>query len=395
MARGSPAYIQPALLIWARQSAGLLNLEEVARKTEFPLESLVAWESGKERPSISQLRKLGDVYKRPLAVFFLPEPPAGFDAQREFRRLAGVTPQSESPELRLALRTALYRREVAKEIYERLGDPLPSSIAAAHPTEDAEAVGIRVRQLLGITWETQLGWGDAYAALRGWRAAIENLGVLVFQTGDVELREMRGTSIPHGPIPVILLNNADAPHGRIFTLLHEFTHILLFNGGHQTSPMEGQQLPEDQRLEQVSNRFAAATLMPRREFLTELSHYASATEGDEDALHRFANQIKVSPEAILRRLLGLRRVTLSLYRQKRRGWQAQSWYSFPQSSGGPPIETRVLSSAGRSFVSLVLEGYQRNAVSSSAVSDYLGIQLKFLARISAALTPAPGSLGNL
>jgi Zn-dependent peptidase ImmA (M78 family) len=60
------------------------------------------------------------------------------------------------------------------------------------------------------------------AALNAWRAAVERLGILVFQTSEIGLREMRGISIPHGPLPVSLLNSTDAPHGRIFTLLHEF-----------------------------------------------------------------------------------------------------------------------------------------------------------------------------
>jgi DNA-binding transcriptional regulator YiaG len=72
------------------------------------VEVLSKWEEGEALPSIPQLRKLGEIYKRPLAVFFLSEPPPGFDPQREFRRLPGVTPQNESPELRLALHSAQF-----------------------------------------------------------------------------------------------------------------------------------------------------------------------------------------------------------------------------------------------------------------------------------------------
>jgi Zn-dependent peptidase ImmA (M78 family) len=96
----------------------------------------------------------------------------------------------------------------------------------AHPQEDEEVVGRRIREALRISWEGQLGWNGPYAALNRWRSAIEDQGVMVFQTGDVELSEMRGTIIPHGPLPVILINNPDAPHGRVFTLIHEFCHIL-------------------------------------------------------------------------------------------------------------------------------------------------------------------------
>lgn len=384
MARGTPALIQPSLLVWARESAGL-DIDEAAKKAHVNADSLRQWEHGEARPSIPQLRKLADVYKRPLAVFFLSEPPKGFDPQREFRRLPGLTPENESPELRLALRTALFRREAARELYERLGESWPSFDVSVQPSEDPEIVGERVRQLLGISWEDQLEFSSAYEALNGWREAIERLGVLVFQTGGVQLEEMRGISVPHGPLPVIVLNNADAPHGRIFTLLHEFIHILLVNGGHHTSAIEGRRLPEDQVLEQASNRFTAATLMPRKQFLNEVIERPEILRGGDDALRRLANRIKVSAEAILRRLVSLHRVPTALYQKKRQEWREHPWFKSPQTGGGPPIQVKVISSVGRSFVSLILEGYQRNAVSSGEVSDYLGIQLKHLSKVAAEL----------
>ncbi len=390
MPRSVPALVKPELLVWARQRSGL-SLEAAASRAGFDNDRLDLWERGEEHPSIPQLRKLGEVYRRPLAVFFLPKPPTDFDPQREFRRLPGIAPQKESPEMRLALRMALFRREAARDLYERLGEALPDFRAVAHPQEQEEVVGHRIRDLLNVSWETQLEWPSAYTALNVWRSNVEKLGILVFQTGEVELSEMRGTSIPHGPVPLILLNNGDAPHGRVFTLLHELAHILLTNGGHRTSPMEGQSLPEDQVLERVSNRFAAAALMPSREFLAEARNHADALGGDETGLRRFANRIKASPEAILRRLVSLHRVSPSIYRQKRREWQKRPWFRPAQGAGGPPIEVRVVSSLGRPFASLVIEGYQRNAVSSGDVVDFLGVQLKHLGKIASQLTPEPGS----
>ena len=390
MPRSITAMVKPSLLVWARERAGFA-IEDAAVKADVGAETLLAWETGESQPTITQLRKLGEIYKRPLAVFFLPEPPKDFDAQREFRRLPGLMRQKETPELRLALRTALFRREIARDLYERLQEDVPHTVAAVHPGEDEEVVGQRVRELLRIPWAKQVSWNGSYAALDAWRSAIERQGVLVFQTGKVKVEEMRGISIPDGPLPVIVLNNADAPQGRIFTLLHEFIHILLNNGGHQTSKLEGQKLPEDQLLERVGNRFAAAVLMPRREFLAEATNHPDAMMGDEAGLKRFANRIKASPESILRRLVALHRVSPSVYRLKRRGWQQHSWYSPPQGGGGPPIEVKIISSIGRPFTSLVLEGYQRNAVSSADVVDYLGVQLKHLQKVANYLLPGPGA----
>src|SRR4029078_13609966 len=98
MTRGIPALVRPSLLIWARDSTGL-SIAEVSKKAHIRAEGLEEWEQGNQRPTIPQLRNVGEIYKGPLSVFFLSEPPKGFDPQREFRRLPGVSPETESPEL--------------------------------------------------------------------------------------------------------------------------------------------------------------------------------------------------------------------------------------------------------------------------------------------------------
>lgn len=78
MSKSIPALNKPALLVWAREREGL-SLEEAADRIGIPAERLREWEQGTERPSMSQLRTVGDIYKRPIAVFFLREAPLGFD----------------------------------------------------------------------------------------------------------------------------------------------------------------------------------------------------------------------------------------------------------------------------------------------------------------------------
>ncbi|MBT9153051.1 MAG: hypothetical protein DDT35_01278 [Firmicutes bacterium] len=52
-----------------------MSVEEAAHKVRTKSERLEQWEQGELRPTITQLRKLADVYKRPLAVFFLHQAP--------------------------------------------------------------------------------------------------------------------------------------------------------------------------------------------------------------------------------------------------------------------------------------------------------------------------------
>ena len=65
----------PAVLKWARESAGL-SLEDAAKRIPVPVAKLTAAESGSGQLTFSQLKSASHVYKRPLAVFFLDAPPA-------------------------------------------------------------------------------------------------------------------------------------------------------------------------------------------------------------------------------------------------------------------------------------------------------------------------------
>jgi transcriptional regulator with XRE-family HTH domain len=77
MSKRIKATINPALLIWARTTAGY-ELMGAAEALDLSQEKLEAWEEGEVQPSIPQLRKLAEFYKRPLAVLYLPEPPQTF-----------------------------------------------------------------------------------------------------------------------------------------------------------------------------------------------------------------------------------------------------------------------------------------------------------------------------
>ncbi len=67
-ATGNEALINPQILAWARESAGFY-IEEAAKKIPIEPDKLRSCEIGNDRLTISQLRKLCNVYKRLLAFF--------------------------------------------------------------------------------------------------------------------------------------------------------------------------------------------------------------------------------------------------------------------------------------------------------------------------------------
>ena len=109
MGKRQYAHVKGELLVWARNSLRM-GLEEAAERLGIPPERLAAWESGLEKATINQLRKAARVYKRPLAVFFLSEPPMDFDAPPDFRISAEQAEPAFPPELLAGIRLAHYRR---------------------------------------------------------------------------------------------------------------------------------------------------------------------------------------------------------------------------------------------------------------------------------------------
>ena len=76
--------INPALLVWARTSLGI-TVSRAAGRAKVSSRRLRDWESGKERILLPALERLATVYRRPLATFFLPEPPVELPLPIDFR----------------------------------------------------------------------------------------------------------------------------------------------------------------------------------------------------------------------------------------------------------------------------------------------------------------------
>lgn len=357
-----------AVLKWARESS-TYTLLQAAAKLEIDAADLEEWEAGHSRPTIAKLREIANLYKRPLAVFYLREPPTTFQSIHDYRRLPSAQSR-QTPELALVVRSAHLLHQNALELAGLLEQDLPA-IARLSSSEatDPEKVGSRIRELLGVDSQKQASWREDYAALRGWVNAIERIGVLVSQASGVEVEELRGLSAAHEKLPVILVNSKDSPRGRIFSLLHELGHILLRHGG--MCNLASNATDQD---EAFCNAVAAAALMPRSTFLSDPEVERVRTpqhSWDPGSVRRLALLFTTSEEAVLRRLLTFDKITESYYKKRR----AELSALIPRESGGPvPIARKRLSELGRTYVSLALEAYDREVITTSDLSDFLRLK---------------------
>jgi Zn-dependent peptidase ImmA (M78 family) len=374
MAPSVKAIIKPEILVWARKAAGYKNLGAAAAKIAVTPEKLASWESGLDAPTVIQLRKIAGVYKRPIAIFYLPEAPKGVDVLHDFRTIPGGRAGEYSPELTFEIRKAYHRREKALEMYADLGEtPIPVSLTASI-NDEVDVLAERIRQYLGVSKTVQEEWKTSYDALNGWKSAIESREILVFQASRIDVSEMRGFSIASQPSPVVVLNSADAPYARVFTLLHEMVHIALSVDGVCTldSKRDGTEI--------FCNAVAGATLLPVSWF-KELP--AQWTDSNVRAV---AKRFGMSNQVVIRRLLTLGKISQSEYNLRKAVYEKEAKeFAALQADKNTPItqSTKALSSAGKLFTKLVLDSYHQQKVTSSDVSDLLSVRLQYLKDIEA------------
>jgi len=394
MGRTPEAMVAPELLVWAREDLGL-DLATAAKKIGVSEARLASWEEGEVRPSIAQLRKAASVYKRPLAVFYLPEPPRGFRALSDFRRAPGSRAGGASPELRLAIRRARSQRDTWIELRGLLDEPFAEPPRLVDARQSPESFAKSARALLDLSLELQYGWGSEHRALSGWISSLEALDILVLHTQGVDVREMRGFSLSDGGAPVIVLNGSDSVRGRIFTALHEFAHILLNNTG-VCDLHDGRDADASEDIEVFCNRVAAAILLPEDALRAEpaLSRRRVSGRWEEAELHALAERYSVSREVVLRRLFAMGYTTWEFLQGRvdayRVAYRLQKQRE-AASSGGPSWYRIHLRDIGRDYTRTALDAYHRSEITSSELSDYLEVKLNKLpkfeeefARVSAA-----------
>lgn len=379
MPRGIKAIINPALLQWARKSAGY-NLADIAKLVDQTEECVGSWESGEDHPTIAQMRKIANKLKRPLAVFYLPRVPEDFDTLRDLRRFPDGKSIAYSPKLRLLIRNIQSQQQWAAEFRKDHDAARCRFIGRANLTTDITSLAKKTRSLLNATLEEQASWKNYDSALRNWIDKCEEAGVFVFQSSEVLLEEMRGCSFPDEYAPAILLNSKDTTSARIFTLFHEFAHLLLNENGVSNLNFVEHAHTSEQLIEVFCNGLAAEILVPRQELSTLWKNLDTPKDADANIL-RFSKRFFVSREVIARRLRDIGFITNGYYEKKRVQYQREYLElkdKDKKNKGWAPLYRIIVKNNGREFSRTVLIAYADGDIYGRDVSELLGTKLKHL-----------------
>ncbi|KZX11333.1 hypothetical protein MBORA_15780 [Methanobrevibacter oralis] len=367
------AKINPKMMEWARLHAGFTNgYEEV-----LPLEiknRYEKWENGDVSPTWKQLRTASKKFNLPTAFFFMKNPPMFDDSPNliNYRKLdIDSIYQSNSPALIENIHKSETRRLIFMELSEELGEDI-SSFNVPVLAHNKKAFSEYIREILDVSIETQKSWMKEkkhYSFLNNWKEIITNkLGILIFETEGVEIEEMRGLCILHDKIPIILLNGKDEPNGRIFTLFHELTHLLLGE-----SAICGDDM--NKSIEIFCNSVAGEFLVPEHDLLENINN----SDLSDESLKGLYNTYGVSEYVILRRLFDLNKITKTEYDSKIDHYINFNTNTDDESKGF--YLYNMVKYNGRPFYSLVLEAYDYGIISSLEFSKYTNLGQKQIPKL--------------
>ncbi|MBM3302884.1 MAG: ImmA/IrrE family metallo-endopeptidase, partial [Deltaproteobacteria bacterium] len=321
-------WVNPSVLTWARERLGL-SPEDVERAsgelgkshTAIQAAQIREWEQETSEPDLEHLETLSAVYVCPVGYFFLPQPPQE-SLPLSFRGLAPGKEGRLSQLSHQTLRRFLELAEWAVFLIEDQGIPWRSQVQPIRqPT--VEALVQQEKKRLGYTPAMRRKWREASEAFAWWRKTIEDLGIFCFQM-KLGPDDIRGASMWwEGRYPFILVNHQDmeAAAGRIFTLLHEYAHLLTAEEG-LVCDFLGRQ--HRHGTEPFANQFAARVLLSCHEVeerLKEIGKSGPRETWGDDVLDEIRQPFFVSRDAVAIALQDLRLAPGDFYQRKRAQWK--------------------------------------------------------------------------
>lgn len=362
--------IQPSILRWARTSLGL-SVEEVAAKLQREVAEIVAWESGDQRPSYAQLEALAErVYKRPLAVFFLPAPPVEDSVLHDFRTEGSRELADLSLKTKLSLRKGRALQLTLAEVFGPK-NPFPTLKHINLGSRDQiPTVIAELRATLDLAPQQQLQWKTGPQAFSELRSRIENAGVFIFQ---FPVNDIRGFALQDDEYPIIGISTKDEYVGKVFTIVHELAHLLA--GQSDIFGMDAS-TTEYGPMEQLCNDFAAQFLLPddifQEQLTAALPHNGEITD---TVIEKLARKFCVGRIVIVRKLLDTRIVDRdfyvakqALYRRQHAAWRKEE--KAVATEGGPSAFVLRVSQLGKTFLNEVFDRLDAGAITAQQAAEF-------------------------
>jgi len=300
------AYITPKVLKWARESARM-SLEAAAAKVSKNADQIKEWEEGITQPTIRQAETLAKAYRRPFALFFLPDVPRDFKPLQDFRK-PNAKPLSTASLfiIREIQQKQAWISDVYRENKEKQLPFVGKYTIHSNPLEVAADI-LKTLKISPCHYTTD-------NPIKEWINKAEAKGIFISRTSFIhskmllDYEEIQGFAVIDKYAPFVFINTDDWNAPQLFTLVHELAHIWISESGVSNEiglTINGHFNP----IELFCNEVAANALMP----LALMNKVDKKVYSSFKNVFQTAKIFEVSAFAFLVRAYKLQQISLPTY----------------------------------------------------------------------------------
>ena len=384
------AFITAKVFIWARESAKMAE-EIAASKVAVSVDKFREWEAGESFPTIRQAQNLAKAYKRPFALFFLPDIPNDFHPLQDFRKVGSKELSTSSI---FIIREIQQKQAWISEVNEDNNEDIVPFVGKFSLKDNPIAVAQDILRVLNIN-------PIAYKVnnpILEWIDGAESNGIFISRTSFIHSRlkldsnEIQGFAIADNYAPFVFVNSEDWNAPQLFTLVHELAHIWIAETGISNDLEPSIKKVEDYNpIELFCNEVAANALIPK-EFIENLDQkvFANAKE-----VFKNAKIIGVSSFALLVRALNLNVISLNSYKKLKveadfefneflkREAEKKARQREKERLGGPNYFLLQLNRNSRLFTQTVLDAYHGGNIEPTQASNLLNVKVNKFPKLEA------------
>ena len=368
--------LEPGILKWIRESSGW-NIEEVSKKLNITTKVVKELESGEKHLTLGQLRKLSFAFNRPLALFFLSKPKEEKPLPQDYRLLPNKKGVFDKKTIR-AIRMSRNLQELGADLSSNIKLETKPKIKKNTLATNPNIIAAKYRELFQLTLEKQQKFSDSNKLFNYLRDKLESINILVFKF-SMPIEDARGFALVDKSPAVMVVNSQDGVEARLFTLMHEFGHVLL---GETVIAMPDISMNVRNRVEQWCNQFSSSFLLPPQEaksiFEENLQHLT-----ETKTLNKLSKKYKISKAVLLRKMLDLNYISKNQFGDILGRFVPETKEKIDSKNNKFSIsqDQKRFSEIGNRFVSLVADNFERNLITYPDALDCLSVKSKHFEKI--------------
>lgn len=355
------------IIRWAREFYNMAP-DAAAQAIGVDISQYMNWENGTEHPTYAKLKKISDVFRKPSAVFFFPEPPQLPSIKGDLRTLPDEIVNSFSKNVIIQFEKAKVYQFSLEELYGSKESIITQR--SSFPKDIDQLCGF-FRTQLEFPISAQKARKSTKIVFEIFREKFYDLGIYVFKDAFKDNR-ISGICLNDDHFPVIIINNSMSFARQIFTLFHELYHLISDTSGAEIIRDDYYVALDEQQadIESACDTFANAFLVPVDDFMQELKRKPI----NEDRIEELATLYSVSKEAIMYKLYKMGKMTPAEYNDLKEFFYGDAIRNGDkkkgQSGGGNHYYTQ-LTYLGQRYTGDVFKQYFSGKIDSVRVSEML------------------------